>query len=282
MRVMDETGWAKINLALHVRARRDDGYHEIETLFAFVDGGDAIGAQVANADRLTIGGEFADGLSVGADNLVMRTLDLLRGRYGADRVPPLAIELIKNLPVAAGIGGGSADAAAMARLVRRHFLPELGDATLARLVSVLGADISACIASATCMGTGVGEQLSPMPELGLAGTPVLLVNPRAPVATGPVFAAWDGIDRGPLFTDPDLRAQLFAARNDLQRAAIAQCPAIVDMLTELGALRPWLARMSGSGATCFALFDAPAARDAAASALARHHPGWWMMAGVLR
>ncbi|MBL0914187.1 MAG: 4-(cytidine 5'-diphospho)-2-C-methyl-D-erythritol kinase [Sphingopyxis sp.] len=282
MVVLRETGWAKINLALHVRARRSDGYHEIETLFAFVDGGDAIEAEEADTDKLTIDGDFAEGLSAGADNLVLRVLALLRERYGANRVPQLAVRLTKRLPVAAGIGGGSADAAAMARLIRRAFLPELGDATLARVVGTLGADIAACVASATCLGVGVGEELSPVPQLRLTGTPVLLVNPRQPVATGPVFAAWDGVDRGPLFTGADLRAQLFASRNDLQRPAIAQCPAIVDVLTELGALRPWLARMSGSGATCFALFDAPAERDAAAAVLAQSHPEWWQMTGLLR
>ena len=283
MAAMVETGWAKINLALHVRARRPDGYHAIETLFAFVDAGDAIAAEVAGADTLAIEGEFAHLLgSDAADNLVLRVLGLLRARYGADRVPSLAVTLNKRLPVAAGIGGGSADAAATARLVRRHFLPELGDATLARLVSPLGADVAACVASATCLGTGTGEELSAVPELALAGTPVLLVNPREPVATGPVFAAWDGVDRGPLFTGADLRAGLFAARNDLQRPAIAQCPAIVDILTELGALRPWLARMSGSGATCFALFDAAAERDAAAAVLSQRHPAWWYLAGTLR
>ena len=270
MAAMQETGWAKINLALHVRARRTDGYHAIETLFAFVDDGDAIVAEEADADALTIDGEFAAGLGAGGDNLVLRVLALLRERYGAARVPPLSLRLTKRLPVAAGIGGGSADAAAMARLVRRYFLPELGDATLARLVGSLGADIAACVASATCLGVGVGEELSPVPELPLSGTP------------GPVFAAWDGVDRGPLFTGADLRAQLFASRNDLQRPAIAQCTAIVDVLTELGALKPWLARMSGSGATCFALFDAPAERDAAALALAQRHPDWWQMAGTLR
>ncbi len=282
MTLFHETGWAKINLALHVRARRADGYHEIETLFAFVDGGDAIAAAVSDADDLTIDGPFGDGLSAGADNLVLRVLTLLRDRYGAARVPPLAIRLTKTLPVAAGIGGGSADAAAMARLVRAHFLPDVGETALVRLVGTLGADIAACVASATCLGVGTGAELSPVPELALGGTPVLLVNPRAPVATGPVFAAWDGTDRGPLFTGADLRAQLFAARNDLQRPAIAQCPAIADILTELGGLGPWLARMSGSGATCFALFDAPAERDAAAAAIALRHPGWWQMTGALR
>jgi 4-diphosphocytidyl-2-C-methyl-D-erythritol kinase len=282
MEPMRETAWAKINLALHVRARRTDGYHEIETLFAFVDGGDTLAAEVAETDSLGIEGEFTGGLSAGADNLVLRTLALLRDRYGAGRVPPLAIGLIKALPVAAGVGGGSADAAAMARIVRRHFLPELGDTTLARLVGTLGADIAACVASETCLGVGTGAELGPAPELALGGTPVLLVNPRQPVATGPVFAAWDGTDRGPLFTGADLRAQLFAARNDLQRPAIAGCPAIADVLTELGGLRPWLARMSGSGATCFALFDASAERDAAALYLKGRRPEWWQMTGALR
>lgn len=279
---MHETGWAKINLALHVRARRPDGYHEIETLFAFVDNGDDLRAEVAEADSLKLDGEFAGALSGDDDNLVSQVLALLRERYGADRVPPLAVTLTKKLPVAAGIGGGSADAAAMARLVRRHFLPEIGDAALARLVGPLGADIAACVASATCLGVGVGAELSPVPELALMGTPVLLVNPREAVATGPIFAAWDGVDRGPLFTGADLRAQLFAARNDLQRPAIAGCPAITDVLTALGELRPWLARMSGSGATCFALFDAAGERDVAAQQLAASHPQWWQMAGVLR
>ena len=282
MAEMRETGWAKINLALHVRARRADGYHAIETLFAFVDAGDALVAEAADSDSLDLDGEFAEGLSTGEDNLVRRALALLRARHGAGRVPPLALRLTKTLPVAAGIGGGSADAAALARLVRRHFLPEVGNAALERLVRPLGADVAACVASETCLGVGTGAELSPAPELALSGTPVLLVNPRQPVATGPVFAAWDGVDRGPLFTGADLRAQLFAARNDLQRPAIAQCPAVADVLTELGGLRPWLARMSGSGATCFALFDAPAERDAAARHLKGRRPDWWRMAGALR
>jgi 4-diphosphocytidyl-2-C-methyl-D-erythritol kinase len=279
---MRETGWAKINLALHVRARRDDGYHAIETLFAFVDRGDELTAAVAGADSLIIEGEFAEGLSLDADNLVRRALTLLRGLYGADRVPPLAMRLVKHLPVAAGIGGGSADAAALARLVRRHFLPEVGDAALARTVASLGADVAACVASMTCLGTGAGEELEPVSDLRLADTPVLLVNPRQPVATGPVFAAWDGIDRGGLFVGAEARAQLLAARNDLQRPATAQCPAVADILCELGAHRPWLARMSGSGATCFALFDAAAARDEAAARIAARYPHWWQMTGTLR
>ena len=111
---------------------------------------------------------------------------------------------------------------------------------------------------------------------------MLIVNPRQPLATGPVFAGWDGIDRGALFTGLSQRSQLLACRNDLQRPAMAQCPAITDVLTELGGLRPWLARMSGSGASCFAMFDAGAERDEAAAHMSRTHPQWWLMARSLR
>ena len=279
---MRETAWAKINLALHVRGRRSDGYHDIETLFAFVDYGDGLIAKVDDVDSLAIDGPFAAGLSAGGDNLVLRTLALLRGHFGADRIPPLALALNKQLPVAAGLGGGSANAAALARLVRCHFLPEVADTALVRLLAPLGADIGACIASVTCLGLGTGSDLHFASDMALCGAPVLLVNPRQPLATGPVFAGWDGIDRGPLFAGADMRTQLLAGRNDLQRPATAQCHAIADVLTALGGLGPWLTRMSGSGASCFALFDAGAARDEAAAVLAQHYPHWWLMARVLR
>ena len=121
--MLSETGWAKLNLALHVRHRRPDGYHDIETLFAFADDGDRLNARVADHDSLTIGGEFSEILSSGADNLVLQALSALRQYYGQGVIPPLALELEKRLPVAAGLGGGSADAAALVRLVQRHFVP---------------------------------------------------------------------------------------------------------------------------------------------------------------
>lgn len=280
--MMTETGWAKINLALHIRRRRDDGYHELETIFAFVNQGDDIVSEISDIDRLFIDGEFAAGLDAGDDNLVMQAVYLLRAHGGAGRVPLLATRLTKNLPVAAGIGGGSADAAAMARLVRDHFLPEIGNDQLQRLVAPLGADVASCVASEACIGTGTGADLQPLEALRLNGTPVLLVNPRQPVSTGPIFRAWDQIDRGALFIGQDMRGDLLAARNDLQRPASAQCPAISDILVALGGLKPWLARMSGSGGTCFALFNAASERDAAARHLAAHHPYWWQISGELR
>lgn len=277
---MRETAYAKINLALHVCKRRDDGYHEIETLFAFVDAGDELGVELAEADRLTIGGEFAQGLSDGADNLVMQALAQMRGMVapGQPPIPPLAITLDKRLPVAAGIGGGSADAGAMIRLLDRHFVRRCDIDGLVRATHSLGADVGACIISQTRIGTGLGWELQPPSADDLRGMPVLLVNPRLPLPTGPVFKAWDGADRGPL-PDGSARTIALAGRNDLETPAIVLCPMIENVLGALRGTAPLLARMSGSGATCFALYESLEARDAAQSLLP---PEWWTLAGRLR
>ena len=268
---MIETAYAKINLALHVRRRREDGYHEIETLFAFVDQGDVLVARNSAQDEITVTGEFASALTDPFGNLVAQALGRL------PRAEGLAIALEKNLPVAAGLGGGSADAAAVFRLVERtHGLPDDWRHRAARL----GADVPACIESVTCIGRGTGAELAPA-EDDLGGTPVLLVNPRVPLATGPVFAAWDGVDRGPL-PEGTSREIALEGRNDLQAAAIGLCPAIAEVLEALEATDPLLARMSGSGASCFALFDDPAGWRAASDRLARDHPDWWRMEGKLR
>lgn len=265
---MRETAYAKINLALHVRERRDDGYHELETLFAFVDAGDVLSAAPAEADSLHVVGEFACGLDNPLDNLVARALNALPRPEG------LAVILEKNLPVAAGLGGGSADAGAVFRIVEAlHGLPDDWPARAAKL----GADVPACVLSRTHIGRGTGTDQAEV-EDDLAGTPVLLVNPRVPLSTGPVFKAWDQTDRGPL---PDGPASRIAreGRNDLESPAIQLCPVIAEVLAALQATTPWLARMSGSGATCFALYETPEARDAAAAAMPRE---WWTMAGRLR
>ena len=276
-----EPAYAKINLALHVRARRGDGYHDIETIFAFVDAGDVLTAELSDADSLTITGEFADGLSTGDDNLVLRALASMRAMPGGDKVPQLRLRLQKNLPVAAGLGGGSADAAALIRLIDREF-HGCGDAKgLVIANHHLGADIGACIISQTRRGTGTGSQLEVVADGDLRGLPIVLVNPRVPLATGPVFAAWGGVDRGPLGDGPALVAAR-AGRNDLEWPAIILCPEIDDVLTVLRAQLPRLARMSGSGASCFALFADAAARDAAAQRIADDNPDWWLMTGNIR
>lgn len=268
---MIETAYAKINLALHVRRRREDGYHELETLFAFVDAGDGLTAAPAAQDSVRTVGEFAGGLDNPFDNLVAKALGKLPRSDG------LAITLEKNLPVAAGLGGGSADAGAVFRIVRAfHCLPDDWQDRAASL----GADVPACVESRTCIGRGTGTELEPADD-SLKGTPVLLVNPRVPLSTGPVFAHWNGTHRGPL-PQGDARTIALEGRNDLEAPAIALCPPVAGVLAALGGTSPLLTRMSGSGATCFALFESEPARDEAAAIIARDHPGWWQMKGKLR
>jgi len=268
---MIETAYAKINLALHLRRRREDGYHELETLFAFVDAGDVLTAKPSARDELTTLGEFATAIDDPFGNIVAKALGALPKGEG------WAVTLEKNLPVAAGLGGGSGDAGAIFRMVERaQGLPDDWRERAARL----GADVPACVLSETCIGRGTGTELEPV-ESDLAGTPVLLVNPRVPLATGPVFKAWDGLDRGAM-PDGTVREIALAGRNDLEPSAISLCPEIAGVLAALRGTGPWLERMSGSGATCFALYDSTNARDEAARSIAASHPDWWQMAGTLR
>ena len=265
---MIETAYAKINLALHVRRRREDGYHELETLFAFVDAGDVLSIAPAERDSLRTVGEFAGALDNPLGNIVMQALSALPRPQG------WAVTLEKNLPVAAGLGGGSADAGALFRLVEREQgLPEDWHGRAAKL----GADVPACVLSRACIGLGTGTELVPVAN-DLAGMAVLLVNPRVPLNTGPVFKAWDGVDRGPLPTG-DLRTIALEGRNDLEAPALALCPVIGNVLAALRETGPVVARMSGSGATCFALYGSAAARDAAQAAMPA---AWWTLTGALR
>ena len=263
-----ETAYAKINLALHIRARRADGYHQLETAFAFVDAGDALMVAPAEADRVETYGEFATLLDRPADNIVAKALALLPRALG------WRVRLEKRLPVAAGLGGGSADAGALFRLIEREYgLPDDWPALAARL----GADVPACVRSEAVLGHGIGTDLTGLVN-DLAGCPVLLVNPLIPLSTGPVFKGWDGTDRGAM-PKGTAREIALAGRNDLEAPAVALCPAIADVLAVLQAQNPWCARMSGSGATCFALYDSVAARDEAAASI---RADWWHMTGLLR
>ncbi len=269
--MLTETAYAKINLSLHVRRLREDGYHALETLFAFVDAGDVLTARPAREDRLTITGEFAHALEDPFGNLAMRALGTLPRPEG------LALTLEKNLPVAAGLGGGSADAGAVFRLVEHLYgLPE----SWREKAAGLGADVPVCVQSETAIGRGTGTDFEPGPN-DLAGTPVLLVNPRIKLATAQVFAAWDGEDRGAL-PKGTAREITRAGRNDLEVPAISICPEIRDVLEALRATSAWLARMSGSGATCFALFETGTERDRACNEIAAAHSDWWCMTGKLR
>jgi 4-diphosphocytidyl-2-C-methyl-D-erythritol kinase len=266
-----ETAYAKINLALHVRRRREDGYHAIETLFAFVDAGDELTARRSERDELRVVGEFAPQLADPFGNIVSKALTSLPHSGG------LAITLEKNLPVAAGLGGGSADAGAVFRMVREEYgLPEDWRQRATRL----GADVPACVDSVACIGCGTGAELEAV-ENDLAGTAVLLVNPRVPLSTAAVFATWDGEDGGPLPSGPASRIAA-EGRNDLESPAISLCPEVAEVLVALRQTDATLVRMSGSGATCFALYRSTDAMRQAAEKVASEHPGWWQMQGHSR
>ncbi|MEA3015002.1 MAG: 4-diphosphocytidyl-2-C-methyl-D-erythritol kinase [Sphingomonadales bacterium] len=252
---MREIAYAKLNLALHVRAREPDGYHRIETVFAFCEDGDVLTAAPADALSLAVTGPFAGALEGERDNLVLRAARAV----GACA----ALTLDKRLPVAAGLGGGSADAGAVLRM--------FGGSTA--IAAALGADVPACLVSRGARGEGKGDRIEPVELPGLAGMPVLLVNPGIALPTAAVFAAWDGVDRGPL-------GDWESGRNDLEAPARRLVPEISDTLRALAGAR--IARMSGSGATCFGLFDGEAARDAAAARIAAARPRWWLSQTRLR
>ncbi len=268
---------AKINLALHVRRRRDDGYHELETLFAFLQHGDTISIERAGSSGFSVTGPFVGGLEGEGDNLVTRAARRFGEVFGDPG--PLTIVLDKHLPIASGIGGGSADAAATLRALARLTGVAVDDARLFAIAEALGADVPACLLGRSAVGTGKGEQLQPV--AGLVDTPVLLVNPGVAVSTGPVFKTWDGVDRGGI-GEGDLLVRAIAGRNDLEPPARALAPVIGDVVALLQA-QPGavLARMSGSGATCFALFDTVAARASAAVAVRSLRPGWWCLESAL-
>ncbi len=276
MSTLAETAYAKINLALHICGRRPDGYHDIETLFAFVDAGDRLTASDAEDVTLSITGPFGADLEGDDGNLVVRAANLLRRHFGVQSGAKLMLE--KNLPVSSGIGGGSADAAAAARLLNKLWRLEVNEAELAALLAPLGADIPACIGSRTVIGRGTGTDLQPVAADELVGMPVLLVNPLKPVATAAVFSRWDGIDRGAL-EDGSAMSIMIHGRNDLEPMAISICPDIADILRALRNTTPLVAQMSGSGATCFALYQSVNARDEAKATMRAEY---WTLAGILR
>lgn len=264
-----ETAYAKINLALHVREKLGDGFHRIETVFAFCEDGDELTAERADALSLDISGPFAGGLDA-EDNLVIHAAEALRSANESSG--GAALRLRKTLPVGSGLGGGSADAAAALRLLNRLWGLERPVRRLETVARQLGADVAACVHSITMRGEGKGDVLNPV-DFDLSGTPVLLVNPRVELSTAEVFGRWDGSDRGPL-------REWRHGRNDLQQAASSLAP-------QIGGILAWLSaqdgadhvRMSGSGPTCFALFGTEAQRDRAAVAVPRE---WWHLATRLR
>jgi 4-diphosphocytidyl-2-C-methyl-D-erythritol kinase len=278
---LTEIAYAKVNLALHVRERRADGYHALESLFVFAEDGDILRARNRDDGVITLAveGPCGAGLSGDEDNLVMRAARRLRAATGV--TVGADIRLDKRLPVASGIGGGSADAAATLRLLMRLWNVTVEDAVLQQLSLLLGSDVPACLASTTQLVRGRGELLEAQALDDLSCRPMLLVNPRVRVSTASVFAGWDRIDRGPLDA-LDIDGLARSGRNDLEAPAWLLAPVIGDVLQALQAQAPRMVRMSGSGATCFALFDDGQAMVQAAAALRRDHPDWWVMETRIR
>lgn len=277
---------AKINLALHVTGQRADGYHTLETLAVFASAGDRVTATLAMGDRYEVVGPMSGRLPVAETNLELRARDLIRAEFGEMDCPPVAIRLEKHLPVAAGVGGGSADAAAtLLALARLWRLPLDADSPeLIRLALSLGADVPMCLASTTLLASGVGEDLQRIadwPELAL-----VLVNAGEKVPTASVFTALEqhrNPPLAPLPTAPNLQtltAFLQQTRNDLQPPAMALEPSIADALTELDRQRPLFMRMTGSGATCFGIFPSLAEAEKAAADIRNRRPDWYVEAAT--
>jgi 4-diphosphocytidyl-2-C-methyl-D-erythritol kinase len=263
---------AKINLSLHVTGQRADGYHLLDSLVVFADLGDVITVAPAPDLSLRVIGPMAEGLTAGADNLVLRAAQAFQTPKGA------AITLDKHLPLASGIGGGSADAAATLTALSR----------LWKTVQALGADVAVCLLGRTTRMQGIGDILTPFTS-PLPPTHLVLVNPGVALTTPSVFRALTRRDNAPLPKDlprlhsvQELAAFLLMQRNDLEAPALRLAPETAMVKQALGAQHGCLlARMSGSGATCFGLFADPLTAAAAAAALGRANPDWWVRAAPM-
>jgi 4-diphosphocytidyl-2-C-methyl-D-erythritol kinase len=293
MPALVEEARAKVNLTLRVVGRRVDGYHDLESVVAFADCADRLALTPGSELKLTTSGPLAQACGETSDNLVLKAAQLLKARIPGLKVGSFTLE--KVLPVAAGIGGGSADAAAALRLLAKLNGLALEDARVLEVALQTGADVPVCLASRACDMTGVGETLLPVK---LPKMPCVLVNPRIPVATKDVFAAL-GVRPGDLLvgvTDviqapawpkegasvEDWVEVLAASSNDLEEPATRIQPVIGEVIAALSATNgAWLARMSGSGATCFAIYENTAEAGRAAEKIRLDHPTWWVHAGVL-
>ncbi len=266
---------AKINLTLHVTGQRSDGYHLLDSLVVFADCGDRVSVSTADGLQLRVIGPKAAGLTLGEDNLVLRAARMAG-------VSDALITLDKYLPVAAGIGGGSADAAATLRALCRSHGARMP--TPEQLLQ-LGADVPVCLAAKSLRMRGIGQRIDPVPPL--PDLPAILVNPGLPVHTPDVFRALPSRTGTPMPDIPafqdvaDCARWLGHHRNDLEGPAIQLCPPIADCLAALRGQDTILARMSGSGASCFGLFATSNAAEAGCRALRRAHPTWWVQAVTL-
>ncbi|MBI1199464.1 MAG: 4-(cytidine 5'-diphospho)-2-C-methyl-D-erythritol kinase [Phenylobacterium sp.] len=279
---------AKINLFLHVGAPGDDGYHPVCSLMAFADVGDRVSIELGEG-RLTVSGPFAGALGRETDNLIFKAVRAFVDELGRP-MAELSMSLDKRLPVAAGLGGGSSDAGAVLRLIRDVFAPQIDDARLERVAARLGADGAACLWGRPVLAEGRGERLSPAP--GLPPLDVVLVNPGVPVSTPEVYRRLDGIGAFGDVTPPpmpeafetpqELAAWLTGLRNDLEAPAVAVAPEVGVVLEALrGEPEALLARVSGSGGTCFALCADDLAAETLAERIEALAPRWWVRRGRL-
>jgi len=275
---------AKVNLYLHVTGKRADGYHLLDSLIVFAETGDDI--RVASADdlSLTVDGPFADGLAAEADNLVLRAARALAAEAGI--APQAQIRLTKNLPIASGIGGGSADAAATLASLATLWNTKVPAARLQQIALTLGADVPVCVDGRPAFIGGIGEEIQAAGSLPPAW--LLLVNPKVPTPTPQVFKARTGGFSAPARwqlapkSTTELAQYLQAQRNDLTDAARIVAPVIGDVLAAIAATPDCLlARLSGSGATCFGLYGSAAAAQTAKAAITARHPAWWTSAAAI-
>jgi 4-diphosphocytidyl-2-C-methyl-D-erythritol kinase len=273
-----EVARAKINLALHVLGRRADGYHELDSIVAFADIGDRLTLEAfqGSGSRIRYGGVFGQALSECGHNIVTNAENELRSALDIS-FPSTSFELQKNLPVAAGIGGGSADAAAALRgMVKLHGL-ECSQATLRTIAQKIGADVPVCLLSRTCRMRGVGEIIEDVEDFGRHHA--VLVNPGIELPTPDVFAKLGLARMSTAFRPIELPLALGKCRNDLTAAAITLAPQIKTVLLALEAeTGATLVRMSGSGPTCFGLFDTQEAAEEAVAKIAHDNPAWWCRA----
>lgn len=276
--IFTELARAKINLTLHVGAAQAGGYHPLHSLVVFADIGDELTAKLADTFSLNIDGPFKDGLSSGVDNLIIKTARD-NALYNGIHIK-LAYKLTKNLPISSGIGGGSADAGAAVRLlaILNNEPPLMNDYMLVES----GADLPVCHLSQTCLMEGIGENLRPLPSLGQL--PAILVNPGVGVSTGEIFKAFDSYGKSSGFqtTRGTLLEMAKSGTNDLQDIAIKIAPVIQTVIDKIEMQNGCeLARMSGSGATCFGAFASVEDARNAVKSIKKQHPNWWCVQTML-
>lgn len=273
---------AKLNLALHVTGRRADGYHLIESLAVFTRFGDRVFLSAADEDGLLVTGKYGLAVPTDGTNLVIKAREALRERFGPERCGPVSITLEKNLPVASGVGGGSSDAAATLTGLARLWSLETDAAALAEIGLSLGADVPMCLAARPLVARGIGDEIDLL--TGFAPLGFVLVNPGVAVSTAEVFRELKNRENAPLPNPPapvdfhSLRNWLDLTRNDLQQPAETLAPPIGAAIQALDRAGSGFTRMSGSGATCFGLFETGNVAKRAAAQIRQRHPDWFVAA----